>query len=271
MAKWIKKFFCSISKILPKIFNEKLFIDCIQTIIKTTVISIITAICLFCGNNLFKVYKDIKNTNSIINKICLGESKEYIEQMLGIPRFEFHDGGISNSFYSLDRVVLRFVFDGGSLVGYFITVKTIDSGIEMRNPIIKNEKIKFGENTFVQCEYSDPMSTVIDGCVGAGGGAAINTYYWEYGYMYGVGLYRDYVTGIFPYGFTETNSYDLMSVAYNETIESDTISEYRKILHPNTFGIMDSHYEDIIKPYMDNDKDNILWIECMMKLIEDAQ
>ena len=168
-------------------------------------------------------------------------------------------------------MVLRFVFDGGSLVGYFITVKTIDSGIEMRNPIIKNEKIKFGENTFVQCEYSDPMSTVIDGCVGAGGGAAINTYYWEYGYMYGVGLYRDYVTGIFPYGFTETNSYDLMSVAYNETIESDTISVYRKILHPNTFGIMDSHYEDIIKPYMDNDKDNILWIECMMKLIEDAQ
>lgn len=271
IVKSIKKMFEKIGKILPKIFNEKLFIDCCQTIIKTMVISIITAICLLFVNSIFKSYKEIKYTNDIINKICLGESKDYIEQMLGIPRFEFYNENITNSFYSLERVVIRFVFDGEYLVGYFITVKNVNSGIEINDPVVDDKQIKFGECTFEQCGYSDSFGTVIDGCVCMGGVAAINTYYWEYGYMYGYGLYRDYVTGIFPYGFIETDSYDLMCIAYDKTIESEIITKYREELHPNTFGIMDSHYENIIKPYMYNDKDYILWVECMMKLIEDVQ
>lgn len=111
----------------------------------------------------------------------------------------------------------------------------------------------------------------MSGWVGMGGMAAINTYYWEYSFMYGVGLYKTYVAAIFPYGFTESESYNLMSIAAMESAESQEIFNYREKLHPNTIGMMDSNYTETIKPYMANDDNYILWIECMMKLIEDLQ
>lgn len=258
-----------IRSILKKIFTKKLIIDCIQTIIKTTIITIITSIFLLLANNIFKNYKEIKNTNEIIDNLCLGESKEYIEHILGIPRFEFSDVELTNSFYSLEHVVLRFVFDKNELlVGYFVTAKFEDSKIKISAPLSNGEIIIFGENTFAPELYPE---AVIDGCVGMLGNAAINTYYWEYNYMYGVGLYKTYVAAIFPYGFTEPDSYSLMNAASMKSVESSEIFNYRNTLHPNTIGMIDSNYVDIIKPYMQNSENTILWIECMMKLIEDVQ
>lgn len=78
----MKKIFELINGMLLQIFTKKYFIDCIQTIIKTAIISTVTAIFLLFSNNVFKTYKDIKHTNDIINNLCLGESKEYIEYIL---------------------------------------------------------------------------------------------------------------------------------------------------------------------------------------------
>lgn len=211
----------------------------------------------------------IEYTNSVIENLYLGESKKYIEELLGIPRFEFLDTELSNVFYSLDLAVIRCVFDKNDLlIGYFVTSKYANSKIEIKDPFANGEMIVFGENTFEPDVYQE---AVIDGYVGMGGSAAINTYYWEYNYMYGVGLYRGYVAAIFPYGFIEKDSYSLMTAAILQSIDSQEIYDYRNTLHPNTIGIMDSNYEGIIKPYMPNDGDYVLWIECMMKLINDVQ
>ena len=257
-----------IKALIPKIFSEKFFIDCIQTMLKTSIIAVTTATFLFIGNSIFKDYQEVEYSNKIINCLCLGESKEYIESILGIPRFEFFDEILSNSFYSLDKIVIRCTFDNELLVGYFVTAKAADSKIKMNGPLTNGDMIKFGTTTFEPDIYPD---AAIDGCVGMGGGAAISTYYWECNYMYGVGLYRSYVAAIFPYGFTEKDSYSLMTIANAESIESEEVNNYRATLHPNTFGIMDSHYQEIIKPYMYTTENDTLWIECMMTLIQDVQ
>lgn len=257
-----------IKDLIPKIFSEKFFIDCVQTMLKTSIIAVITAIFLFIGNSIFKDYQEVEYSNKIIDCLCLGESKEYIESILGIPRFEFFDEMLSNSFYALDKIVIRCTFDNELLVGYFVTAKVADSKIKMNGPLTNGDMIKFGTTTFEPDEYPD---AAIDGCVGMGGSAAISTYYWEYNYMYGVGLYRSYVTAIFPYGFTEKDSYSLMAIANVESIKSEEVNNYRATLHPNTFGIMDSHYQEIIKPYMYTTENDTLWMECMMTLIQDVQ
>lgn len=212
---------------------------------------------------------EIEYENSIIEDLYLGESKEYIESIFGKPRFEFGDSELINSFYSLKYIVIRFVFDKNeSLVGYFVTSKYKDSKIKIRGPLSNGEIIVIGENTFEPESYTE---AVVSGGVGMGGMSAINTYYWEYSFMYGVGLYKTYVAAIFPYGFTESESYNLMSIAAMESAESQEIFNYREKLHPNTIGMMDSNYTETIKPYMANDDNYILWIECMMKLIKDVQ
>lgn len=211
----------------------------------------------------------VEYTNNIIENLSLGESQIYIEDLLGIPIFKFIDKEVSNMFYSLDLVVIRCIFDkNDSLIGYFVTAKYLDSKIEIQGPLANDEIIVFGENTFEPDVYPE---AVIDGYVGMGGSAAINTYYWEYNYMYGVGLYRGYVAAIFPYGFIEDKSYELMTAAIMQSTDSQEIFDYRNTLHPNTIGIIDSNYKDIIRPYMPNDEDYNLWIECMMKLINDVQ
>lgn len=257
-----------IKRFLRVIFTKKLVIDCIQTMIKTLVITLVTTLLLFVINNIFKKHQEIEYTNNTIDKLYLGENKEYVGSILGIPQFEFIDEGLSNSFYPMEQVVIRCVFDDELLVGYFVTAKNADSRIKIRNPYIYSEVIRFGNNTFDPEEYPD---AVIDGYVAMGANATINTYYWEYSYLYGTGLHKSYVAAILPYGFTEKDSYNLMTAAHSESIESQEIADYRKNLHPNTIGMMDSHYKDIIKPYMPNDENYILWMESMMKLIGDIQ
>lgn len=257
-----------VRSLIPDIFSRKLVVDCAQTMIKTLVIAIMTSAFLFIGNGVFRNYQEVKKSNDIIDSLCLGESKEYIESILGIPRFEFFDDMLSNSFYAMDKIVIRCVFDDELLVGYFVTAKEANSKIKMSGPLSNGEKIEFGTETFEPSKYPD---AVIDGSTGMFGSAAISTYYWEYNYMYGVGLYRTFVAAIFPYGFTERDSYNLMNLANTESVESDEVNNYREILHPNTFGIMDSHYQEIIKPYMHTPENDTLWIECMMKFIQDVQ
>lgn len=77
-----------------------------------------------------------------------------------------------------------------------------------------------------------------------------------------------------PYGFLESDSYLLMElvgfneVALNNMCGEDVdvgkeISKCKEILHPNTFGIINTDYSDRIHPYIKNIDMMTYWIACV--------
>lgn len=245
----------------------KLIFSVIQELLKTFIIAILTTFFVFFANIIYKKLEGIKNTNEIIKSMSLGESKKYINSLLGIPRFEFIDNDLCNSFYPLDYIIVRCVFDeDGLLVGFFVTAKQPNYKIEFIDPINAKQVYKFGKDTIADSSLSD---AIIKANVGVGSGGISKSFYWEYNYLFGVGNHKGFIVAILPYGFIESESYNLMFEIGVEPIDTERINHYRKIFCPNTYGIIDSNYENLINPYIENSEKDVLWAECVNNLIND--
>lgn len=248
---------------VKKVLSKNFLIECIQALIKTAFIALVTSM----GVLVVQGYKEIIYTNNIIKSLCIGEDKGYIEDLLGKARFEFYDNELENSFYPLIHVIIRCIYnEDESLVAYFVTAKTPNTNIQFYGLSYSGEAIKFGYATFYPEGY--PYA-VIDGNLGLGSVTYINTYYWEYSVL--PGSHKCFVAAILPYGFLEKDSADLMLCAMDGSTESEKLFNYRKNLHPNTFGVMDAQYDSIIKPFMPNEDDYMLWIEGMTSLLENGE
>lgn len=253
--------------LLGKIFSEKLLIDCIHTIIKAIIFTVIPACFLFITHNLYKEREEIKDTNSKIESLCLGESKDYIDDLLGKPRFELVDNQLYNAFYPLEHAVIRCVFDeeNTSLVAYFVTAKKRDSGLVFGRLFYTDEIKKFGENVFDSAISSYVVS---DGNRDLEYGLSADAYYWGHVHFNDDRSYNAFVEAILPYGFMEEKSDDLMREAGKEVPDMKTIESYRNMLSPNTFGYMDSNYENAIKPFTEDKENFVIWEECIANLSE---
>ena len=207
---------------------------------------------------------EIQTTNNIIRSICLGESKNYIISLMSAPRFEFLDNGLCNSFFPLEHIIVRCVFDKNDvLIGYFITAKEENTSIEIYDPIDEDKRLVFGQDTYDTFSYADSIK---EGSIANGGLAQANTYYWEYTYLCGTGKYQNYVVADFPYGFGEAGAISIMGAGENPSKYADLLESYRKTFHPNTYGIVDPKYMDMIKPYIQDRDLEVLWVSCVDNL-----
>lgn len=259
-----------VKKLLRKKTYE-LIEDIIKDLSKSIIFAILTAVFLFFTSITYEKSNEIKNTNKLIDSLNLGESKEYINSILGIPRFEFIDNNLLNSYYSLEHIIVRCVYNEyDSMVGYFVTDKRGNAKIKFKDPLNEDNVYIFGKDTF---NSSIPKYDKLLANMGNGGGALARMYYWEYTYMSGVGDFKGFIVAIMPYGFIENESinFTLYSSLLEYGEEFIDYEKYRKQLHPNTYGIIESSYKEQIYPYIENSEDSFLWIECVNNLRKDSK
>lgn len=240
---------------VPKVlltFMKSIFSDTAKEIAKGMLIGVgIALFGLIKGpiNNFF-------DTNNAINKISIGESKEYINTLIGIPQYEIEDSGLINALYDYNNVIFRVVFDKNMCVAYFITVRDKYNLLDF-----KNFNAKLGKGTYTDNFDMDPYN--LEASITNGTDAFV--YYWEKFYNGSSTLYNDWVLGYLPYGFDDENSNDLLLKTWeyerseNETVKEEQVHEYRIKAKPNTIGCILTKYKDTINPVIENDE-WITWV-----------
>lgn len=240
---------------IPKVllaFMKSIFSDTAKEVAKGMLIGV--------GIALFGLFKspinDFLDTNNAINNISIGESKEYINTLIGIPQYEMEDSGLINALYDYNNVIFRVVFDKNMCVAYFVTVRGKNSLLKF-----KNFNAKLGKDTYTDIFDIDPYN--LEASITNGTDAYV--YYWENFYNGSSTLYNDWVLGYLPYGFDNKNSNNLLlktweyEGAENETVKEKQVHELRNKAKPNTIGCILSKYKDTIGPVIENDE-WITWV-----------
>lgn len=235
----------------------------------------------FFGDNQVQNAK----ANEIIKSLYLGMTKEYIKELMGVPLYELTDSGLSNLFYLIedDTVIIRCIFsEDDGMVGYLVTVRKIvdapDKAIEFFNPMQGNAPLRFGYSTI---EHTETEGEDAEITANLGNGGEYN-YYWQcYHLLYTKG-FDGFIVAILPYGFYENEADMLMKlvgaddkmlsalkVQEEELQKADVdevIANYKKKVHPNTYGIIDMNYKEDICPYI---KNALYWESCVEKFMEE--
>lgn len=201
-------------------------------------------------------------------------NKQYVDELIGIPRYELIDEDLVNAFYELnnEEVIIRCIFEKDNiLVGYIITVNNINSSIKFPHPARHLYKdLEYGNGTIEDIGYNG----YYDEIKGNLGNDIAYNYYWECHHLSNIEDSNGFIIAILPYGFWEDDSWHLMQLItdsgwdiYNVLEEDNNINKeifnYRKILHPNTFGIINVYYCDRINPYIKNDDMMSYWSACV--------
>lgn len=212
--------------------------------------------------------------NEMIQELSLGMSEEYVKEMLGIPVYRLEEHHLINEFYILENtVIIRCIFEEqGFLVGYIVTTKQADESIEFPDPMHNGKTLKYGYSTISDSESDTYRGEIM---ANLGNGDAYN-YYWQCYHLVHVEEVSGFIVAILPYGFYEENTNELMKFAGADKIMlsaysnievdlEDKISDYKKQLHPNTYGIIDIEYKESIYPYIDD----MYWESCIKRFMED--
>lgn len=213
--------------------------------------------------------------NKILQELSLGMHEEYVKEMLGTPMYQLSDNQLMNEFYVLEEnIIIRCIFEENhSMVGYIVTAKKADESIEFPDPMHNNMALEYGCSTIDSSEsdtYKGEMTANL------GNGDAYN-YYWQCYHLVHVEEVNGFIVAILPYGFFEMDSCELMKlVGADEIMLSEyarvgidvdkKISDYKRQLHPNTYGIIDIDYKEYIYPYIDDKA--VYWESCVKKLLE---
>lgn len=213
--------------------------------------------------------------NKILQELSLGLHEEYVKELLGTPMYQLSDNQLINEFYVLDeKIIIRCIFEENhSMVGYIVTAKKADESIEFPDPMHNNMVLKYGYSTIDSFEsdtYKGEMTANL------GNGDAYN-YYWQCYHLVHTEEVNGFIVAILPYGFYEKYSCELMRlVGADEIMLSEyakvgidvdkMISDYKKQLHPNTYGVIDIDYKEYICPYI-YDK-AVYWESCVKKFLE---
>lgn len=204
-------------------------------------------------------------------------NKYYVDELIGIPKYELEDEDLLNAFYILDadNVIIRCVFEKNNiLIGYIVTLKEIGKGIMFPDPINNDAILEYGNFTIDDVGYKGITDDLIEGNLG---NESAYNYYWECHYLSRVGNFDGFVVAILPYGFLETDADSLMILVgfgkehniFGEDIDiNKEIAKYRKILHPNTLGIINADYSNRIHPYIKDEDMMTYWSACVNDFME---
>lgn len=240
---------------IPKVlltFMKSIFSDTAKEVAKGMLIGVGIALFGFIKSPI----NDIIDTNNAINNISIGESKEYINTLIGIPQYEMEDSGLINALYDYNNVIFRVVFDKNMCVAYFITVRDKNNFLDF-----KNFNAKLGKDTYTVIFDANPYNLE----AGISNGTDAYVYYWENFYSGASTLYNDWVLGYSTYGFNDENSDKLLAKTWdlelseNEAVKEEQVHEYRIKAKPNTIGCILTKYKDTIKPVIENDE-WITWV-----------
>ena len=241
----------------------ELFCAVIKDLLKSACIAVMTAFFLFFGNILFNEYKSIKDTKDKFQALSLGEYREYVDSMFGIPRFVLHiDKSIQTCFYITDIAIFQCIYDENQLVGFMMTLKEKENHMELS---ISNMEIKvnLGIDSFYKIR-NDVEKIQVN--LANGGGSFANSYYRELYYLTGIGHYNTLVLGVEPIGFLEYNGFKIIEKAFGNTDHLDNFDFHKQRMDalPNTVGLIEDEYIS----YVDKIVKHHSWIVCVDNLSE---
>ncbi len=236
-----------------------------KDILKSASIAVLTVVFYFVVNTLISDYRSIKDTKDKFRAISLGERYEYVESILGIPRFNFSlNEDVQTCFYVTDLAIFRCIYYKDELVGYIFSLTNKENSLELELSHL-DISIRLGIDTFY--EIVDKVGEVQANLTN-GGGSFANSYYRELYYLAGVGHYNTLILGIEPIGFLEKNGFQIIErgnfyVAANEADENDLQIQRIKTL-PNSVGLIYDEY----KEYLEEITKHPSWIACVDNLSE---
>jgi len=235
-----------------KLFFGRLAIKLVSEI----VLAIFIAFAILIVMNVRENRARITNENTMYRNVSIGVSEAYIDFLFGVPKvsifeyyiFEDESFRLKNNFYVREDSVLRIVLnEQNKVVAYFVTITGSGRVIPLYVPY-QDERIYLGRNTFSEI-FSDQFSM---GLNVAGAGSAYN-YYAEIYNRARAGNFNCFFAAIVSYGFFDTNTHNMFEEAFDlndiwsGTVQmSDTISEHRRRVIPNTFGVASPMYSGII-------------------------
>ena len=241
------------------------FREIVKDLLKSACIATMTVMFYFLVNTLLSEYRSVKDTENKFQSISLGERYEYVESILGIPRFNLLlDEDIQTCFYVTDLAIFRCIYYKDELVGY--TCSLVDKDNSMKLTLSNLDiPVELGNNTFY--EIADEVGEV-QAKLTNGGGSFARSYYRELYYLTGVGHFSVLIMGVEPVGFLEKNGFQIIEkgdfyLFNSEAGETDLQIQRNKTL-PNSVGLI---YDEYIK-YLEEIQSHPLWIACVDNLAE---
>lgn len=198
---------------------------------------------------------NILDTNKAIKNVGVGESKDYIDSLIGIPQYETEENGLQNYLYFYNNIIMRAVFDDKTCVAYFITAKDKYNLMNFKN--FNNTKL--GKDTFTSIKnIGSPLQ--YEACFGNGTDAYV--FYWENHYDGSRTLYDYWILAVYPYGFYDDYSGELILKAQYAEFKSsegkeefeEEVNELRGKAKPNTIGCILPGYVDRVNVIIEKDE-----------------
>ncbi len=239
--KWINK--CGASKTTA----------IVKWILKELFIGVIVGIAVVIATSYMderERYNQLKQNLALVH---IGESYEYLNSMFGIPIINEIGGEKREVYYKLDDAVLRCIFDNDELIAYIITVNSKNM-YSVKANLYTEAPLKL-----LQFSYSDFSKNAgkIEWNVPANNDDY--AYYQEIFYGAGPADYNYFIIGNYKDYRKESVYNELLSWLASdlsqtpENIDKKRLQKYRKMLKPNTYGMIKEGYENDIDIIGDND------------------
>ena len=219
---------------------KRLIIDLLKEIIFGVIVGLVVA----AVSNFFDERDKKQEMIRSLSLIHVGESYEYIKGVFGIPVINVKDGELRDTYYGLEDVVLRCVYDSGdSLVAYFVTVNE-KKLYEMRSNIFMDDAYLLD---FTYYEFANIAENVVANMPANNEDYA---YYRELYYGAGPEDYNYILIGShMDYHHEETYGrllswYTDSYYVKGEDLDHDQLNQFRKKLKPNTYGYIKEGYEE---------------------------
>ena len=228
---------------------NKIYSTCQKSFLGKIALKLISEITLACliaaavylATNAYHTATAVSDDTKKINQVYISMSEEYADSLFGTPYISFVDeNNLENNFYILNRSILRTVVDQNNIVAFFITSTDIKAKIPVTS--ISDEIKVIGKAVYSDIDFPNPQ---IEGNINNNGR------YVYYSETQGTGryaMYNNYIFGFLPYGFCDNSTPALINlVAFeDETYDVEQLNEIKKKAKPNTFGVVDPDYQELI-------------------------
>ncbi|MHB8128953.1 MAG: ETEC_3214 domain-containing protein [Mobilitalea sp.] len=256
-------------KISIKIKNLRkyILIRFITKFFSEVLLAIIISVAIYMSNTFYDEASRLKIENEKLRSLAVGISQNYMNSLFSIPQVDYTSiDGYHVSAYILNDYVILATFDKDLLVSFFLAIVDNERKIDL-STYYGQENIVLGKSTFYDTSNKPNAEVNIP---------ASGTYmYYRETSSYGrPGDFNSYVYAFTPYGtdvgtdasniINASREYldDTIGEANNDNlIYKDEYDNARKMVRPNTFGIIMSGYEEKISiiPY-DDEWINILGV-----------
>ena len=214
---------------------------------------VISAITWYAGNQ-----RTAKEIQKKLQTVGLGETKEYIEDIFGVPVVEVtyddnnkYYSGLTDAYYKFDHCILNCVYSENTIIAFFVTVNKKNV-----YKVISNRKQSLGKFSYDDFFYTTPDYVFVNRP------ANNDDYYYYQEVYYGAGpadynyyvlaSYKDYMFDHRDSSVGQLISYFEDAGAYEKNTfesavyETEECKKLRKRICPNTYGMICEGYQEII-------------------------